>query len=208
MKEFVDLREAEAEELEYDVKWTDDLSARVSSISRSSVITLAKAKILKKDPHLSHSKYASDWKQTPSVEVVDDTVNEINITDLADKISNYGSSRKNIKKAYKTDALKAEIEGLRKRLDLLNRELKNSSLNKRGMKLKESPQEEISMMKQQLNFIKLASLDITDFVKDCEKDKTDPEEWFQNKLSGVHEQMKSLHAYSQGEEEDDSDEGI
>ena len=55
--------------------------------------------------------------------------------------------------------------------------------------------EEKEMMKRQLHFIKYAADEIMGHV-----DKTDdPEEWFQNKLAGLHNSIKGLHAYIEGD---------
>jgi hypothetical protein len=55
--------------------------------------------------------------------------------------------------------------------------------------------EEKDMMKAQLHFIKYAADEIMGHV-DASKD---PEEWFQNKLSGLHAGIKDLHAYIEGD---------
>jgi hypothetical protein len=57
--------------------------------------------------------------------------------------------------------------------------------------------DEKEMMMNQLNFIKLASEKIKGHINSTK----DPEEWFQNKLSGIHANMKDLHAYAAGEKE-------
>ena len=55
--------------------------------------------------------------------------------------------------------------------------------------------EEKEMMKRQLHFIKYAADEIMEHV-----DKTDdPEEWFQNKLAGLYNSIKGLHAYIEGD---------
>jgi hypothetical protein len=61
----------------------------------------------------------------------------------------------------------------------------------------EDATDEKEMMTNQLNFIKLASEKIKDHINSIK----DPEEWFQNKLSGLHANMKDLHAYVAGEKE-------
>jgi hypothetical protein len=63
--------------------------------------------------------------------------------------------------------------------------------------LLESPQEEISMMMKQLNFICYASEEIQEYL---EIDGLDPEEWWQSKLAQVFSQVKSLYAYAKGNE--------
>lgn len=59
----------------------------------------------------------------------------------------------------------------------------------------EDATDEKEMMMNQLNFIKLASEKIKGHINSTK----DPEEWFQNKLSGLHANMKDLHAYVAGE---------
>ena len=59
----------------------------------------------------------------------------------------------------------------------------------------EDATDEKEMMLNQLNFIKLASEKIKGHINSTK----DPEEWFQNKLSGLHANMKDLHAYVAGE---------
>ena len=61
----------------------------------------------------------------------------------------------------------------------------------------EDATDEKEMMMNQLNFIKLASEKIKGHINSTK----DPEEWFQNKLSGIHANMKDLHAYAAGEKE-------
>lgn len=61
--------------------------------------------------------------------------------------------------------------------------------------VEESATIEVEMMQRQLNFICYAAEEIIDLLEDV----GDPEEWFQNKLSGVFENMKSLHAYMEGD---------
>lgn len=58
--------------------------------------------------------------------------------------------------------------------------------------------EEIPMMKRQLRYIQIASRDIMEYISQCDDQCVDPEEWFQNKLSHIHGQMQSLHAYVEG----------
>ena len=62
----------------------------------------------------------------------------------------------------------------------------------------EDATDEKEMMMNQLNFIKLASEKIKGHINSTK----DPEEWFQNKLSGIHANMKDLHAYAAGEKEE------
>lgn len=61
--------------------------------------------------------------------------------------------------------------------------------------LSEDPQEEIPMMQRQLAFIMYAAEEIMDYLDEVD----DPEEWYQNKLAYAFAQIKSLHAYAEGE---------
>ena len=58
----------------------------------------------------------------------------------------------------------------------------------------ENWQEEIPMMQRQLDFIAYAADEISDYLDMA----GDPEEWFQNKLAGIHQSMLSMYAYAQG----------
>lgn len=58
----------------------------------------------------------------------------------------------------------------------------------------ENWQEEIPMIMRQLEFIVYAAEEIMDYVEMA----GDPEEWFQNKISGIHSSMLSMYAYAQG----------
>jgi len=62
--------------------------------------------------------------------------------------------------------------------------------------LLESPQEEIPMMMKQLHFICYASEEIQEYLKSG----VDPEEWWQNKLADVFSNVKSLYAWSKGDQ--------
>lgn len=59
----------------------------------------------------------------------------------------------------------------------------------------EDASEEIPMMAKQLHFIKYAADEIMDYLEMG----IDPEEWFQNKLAAAHNELKSLHAYIEGD---------
>ena len=63
--------------------------------------------------------------------------------------------------------------------------------------LLESPQQEIPMMLKQLHFICYASEEIQSYLK---MEGQDPEEWWQNKLAEVFSNVKSLYAYSKGDQ--------
>lgn len=58
----------------------------------------------------------------------------------------------------------------------------------------ENWQEEVPMMMRQLEFISYAAEEIMDYLDMA----GDPEEWFQNKLAGIHQSMLSMYAYAQG----------
>ena len=62
-------------------------------------------------------------------------------------------------------------------------------------KIAEDAYEEIPMMMRQLEYIAYAAGEIMDYL---EMD-VDPEEWYQNKLAAVSDQMQSLHAYMEGD---------
>ena len=61
--------------------------------------------------------------------------------------------------------------------------------------MSENAWEEVPMMMRQLQFIAYASEEIMDYLNES----VDPEEWFQNKLAHVHDQMQTLHAYAEGD---------
>lgn len=66
-------------------------------------------------------------------------------------------------------------------------------------KIEENAWEEIPMMERQLRFISYAAEEITEYLVDCDAGCVDPEEWFQNKLAHIHGQMRTLHAYIEGD---------
>jgi hypothetical protein len=59
----------------------------------------------------------------------------------------------------------------------------------------ENAWEEVPMMMRQLQFIAYGAEEIMEYL-DMD---IDPEEWFQNKLAHVHDQMQTLHAYMEGD---------
>lgn len=61
--------------------------------------------------------------------------------------------------------------------------------------MSEDAYEEVPMMMRQLQFIEYAAGEISDYLNMG----VDPEEWFQNKLAGLHQTMLSMYAYAQGE---------
>lgn len=70
----------------------------------------------------------------------------------------------------------------------------HSALMREAVDLLENPQEEIPMMMSQLAFLCYAAEEISGMLKLG----GDPEEWFQNKLAGVSNDMQSMYAYMQG----------
>ena len=62
--------------------------------------------------------------------------------------------------------------------------------------LAEDPEEEISMMMNQLSFICYAADEMANIMEDT--DGMDPEEWWQNKLAVAHSEIQTLYAYMQG----------
>ena len=79
------------------------------------------------------------------------------------------------------------------------KEVMYATATKMAMKeetLNENPQEEIPMMKRQLEFIAYAAEEISEYVS---MQGIDPEEWFQNKLAGAHDQIRTLHSYIEGD---------
>jgi hypothetical protein len=61
--------------------------------------------------------------------------------------------------------------------------------------LDENAWEEVPMMMRQLQFIAYAAEEIMEYLDMG----SDPEEWYQNKLASIHDQMQTLHAYAEGE---------
>ena len=60
---------------------------------------------------------------------------------------------------------------------------------------------EAEMLDNQIAFIKYAADEIRDHVHNGGVFS----EWFQNKFSGVHEQLKTLHAYMEGERQQEAE---
>jgi ribosomal protein S15P/S13E len=108
-----------------------------------------------------------------------------------------------------TDAQKKKREEIVKELKKKKDEFKDNygddwkdvmyaTATKMAMKeetLSEDPWEEVPMMERQLEFICYAAEEIKSYVTMG----VDPEEWFQNKLAHVHGQMRTLHAYIEGD---------
>jgi hypothetical protein len=59
----------------------------------------------------------------------------------------------------------------------------------------ENAWEEVPMMMRQLQFIMFATEEIMEYLDT----QVDPEEWFQNKLAHIHDQMQTLQAYAEGD---------
>lgn len=59
----------------------------------------------------------------------------------------------------------------------------------------ENAWEEVPMMMRQLQFIAYAAEEIMEYLDMS----VDPDEWYQNKLAHVHDQMQTLHAYAEGD---------
>jgi hypothetical protein len=59
----------------------------------------------------------------------------------------------------------------------------------------ENAWEEVPMMMRQLQFIMFAAEEIMEYLDT----QVDPEEWFQNKLAHIHDQMQTLQAYAEGD---------
>ena len=69
-------------------------------------------------------------------------------------------------------------------------------INEGSTILAEDPEEEISMMMNQLSFICYAADEMANIMEDT--DGMDPEEWWQNKLAVAHSEIQTLYAYMQG----------
>jgi hypothetical protein len=63
------------------------------------------------------------------------------------------------------------------------------------VELDENAWEEVPMMMRQLQFIAYAAEEIMEYLDMG----VDPEEWYQNKLASIHDQMQTLHAYAEGD---------
>jgi hypothetical protein len=59
----------------------------------------------------------------------------------------------------------------------------------------ENAWEEVPMMMRQLQFIMFATEELMEYLDT----QVDPEEWFQNKLAHIHDQMQTLQAYAEGD---------
>lgn len=120
-----------------------------------------------------------------------------------------------IKGASKDLAKRSNMSGYDARSGAYNNALKNKKksnkrlsgitsasgrlADKANSDMYEDAWEEIPMMKRQLHFIAYAAEEIMKYLGDCEVECVDPEEWFQNKLAHIHGQMRTLHAYMEGE---------
>ena len=66
---------------------------------------------------------------------------------------------------------------------------------KEAFNFTENAWEETPMMMRQLQFIAYAAEEIMEYLDM----NVDPEEWYQNKLAQVHDQMQTLHSYMEGD---------
>jgi hypothetical protein len=73
---------------------------------------------------------------------------------------------------------------------------KSIAKNEQADLVAEDAMEEIPMMMNQLYYIAYGAEEIMGYLEGMD---FDPEEWFQNKLSAVHKEMMSLHAYMEGD---------
>lgn len=105
--------------------------------------------------------------------------------------------RKEALRAKIKAARDAEEKKIKKSLGIKEAELDEGAPYKvdESTDLTENAWEEIPMMKRQLHYIKYAADEIMEYMNVT----MDPEEWFQNKLAHVHDQMQSLHAYIEGD---------
>jgi hypothetical protein len=71
----------------------------------------------------------------------------------------------------------------------------SDKLTKEEANIAENAWEEVPMMMRQLQFIMFAAEELMDYLDT----QVDPEEWFQNKLAHIHDQMQTLQAYAEGD---------
>lgn len=120
---------------------------------------------------------------------------EMKASDASDAVKDLakGMSMKDLEDFAKTKhkGLPAKVEKESKKLSF--KEMVQKVEGKE--EIQEDAYEEIPMMKSQLNYIIYAAEEIMDYLDMVD----DPEEWYQNKLSGVFYEMQSLHAYVEGE---------
>ena len=114
-----------------------------------------------------------------------------------------------IKGASKDLASKSTMSGYDARSRAYNNALKNRKKSNKRLSgiasasgrladkanMAENAWEEVPMMMRQLQFICYSAEEIMDYLNES----VDPEEWFQNKLAHVHDQMQTLHAYAEGD---------
>jgi hypothetical protein len=114
-----------------------------------------------------------------------------------------------IKGASKDLASKSTMSGYDARSRAYNNALKNRKKSNKRLSgiasasgrladkanMSENAWEEVPMMMRQLQFICYSAEEIMDYLNES----VDPEEWFQNKLAHVHDQMQTLHAYAEGD---------
>lgn len=98
---------------------------------------------------------------------------------------------------------KSKLQGASKEMfKMSEKDLEDFTKEKKGAPYKveeetlsEDPWEEIPMMERQLEFIAYAAEEIMEYLDMG----IDPEEWFQNKLATAHDQIRTLHAYIEGD---------
>ena len=141
-----------------------------------------------KDPHCKDGKCEEDIIEDDSEKAKDDSV-DTNTSSLEDQPKEAPKV-----KAPKPSPTSVNIKAGGKNIQLTFKEMldKVSSEDE----LLESPQEEIPMMLKQLQFICYASEEISEYLQSG----VDPEEWWQNKLAGVFSNVKSLYAWSKGDQ--------
>ena len=114
-----------------------------------------------------------------------------------------------IKGASKDLASKSTMSGYDARSRAYNNALKNRKKSDKRLSgiasasgrladkanMSENAWEEVPMMMRQLQFIAYAAEEIMEYLDMG----VDPEEWYQNKLASMHDQMQTLHAYAEGD---------
>lgn len=179
-------------------------------------------KELKKKKDEFKDNYGDDWENvmyaTATKTAMKESLQEAKMTDdhwvIVKRNGNFYSAKSEIKKIVRASANPPSQKVIEKhggdsaiRVGELRKKLKGkkdtgSLLNQLGevkesfdQTLSEDPWEEIPMMERQLEFICYAAEEVNDYLSMG----VDPEEWFQNKLAHVHGQMRTLHAYVEGD---------
>lgn len=123
-----------------------------------------------------------------------EVVAEVDETDAADTLDDQPDEAPKVKQdKLSPSAVEIGVSGGRKIKVTFKEMLDKISTEE---ELLESPQEEIPMMMKQLHFICYASEEIQEYLKSG----VDPEEWWQNKLASVFSNVKSLYAWSKGDQ--------